>query len=158
MHNVLFCGVGGQGVLKASEVCGVAAMLAGYHVKKSEVHGMAQRGGSVESHLRFGERVFSPLIPRGGADALVCFDRAEGERLASWLRPGGVSFVPWLERAAPADRRFLNTFLLGVLSVFLPIPRQLWLEALPIVFSRAQDENRAAFLQGAAEAEKARAA
>ncbi len=158
MHNVLFCGVGGQGVLKASEVCGVAAMLAGFHVKKSEVHGMAQRGGSVESHLRFGEQVFSPLIPRGDADVLVCFDRAEGERLGGWLRPGGVSFVSWLERAAPADRRFLNTYLLGVLSAFLPIPRELWLEALRKVFSRAQAENRAAFLEGAAQAEKVRAA
>jgi len=158
MHNVLFCGIGGQGVLKASEVCGVAAMLAGHHVKKSEVHGMAQRGGSVESHLRFGERVFSPLIPRGSADVVVCFDRAEGERMAAWLRPGGVSFVPFLESAAPDDGRFLNTYLLGVLSAYLPIPRDLWLEALRTVFSRAHEENRAAFLKGAAAAERVSAA
>ena len=158
MHNVLFCGIGGQGVLKASEVCGVAAMLAGFHVKKSEVHGMAQRGGSVESHLRFGERVFSPLIPRGSADVLVCFDRAEGERLSPWLRPDGVSLVDYLESSAPADGRFLNTYLLGVLSAYLPIPRDLWLEALVRVFSRAHEENRAAFLQGAAQADRVRAA
>jgi indolepyruvate ferredoxin oxidoreductase, beta subunit len=150
--NVLFCGIGGQGVLKASEVCGVAAVLAGYHVKKSEVHGMAQRGGSVESHLRFAERVYSPLIPRGAADLLVCFDRTEGERLAPWLRPGGVTFVPYLASAAPADRRFLNTYLLGILSAHLPIPRDLWFEALRTVFERARDENRAAFLEGAAAA------
>jgi indolepyruvate ferredoxin oxidoreductase beta subunit len=152
MRNVLFCGIGGQGVLTAAEVCGVAAMLAGFHVKKSEVHGMAQRGGSVESHLRFGERVFSPLIPKGAADVLACFDRAEGERLAGWLRSGGVSLVPWLETAAPADRRFLNTYLLGVLSAYLPIPREVWLQALGRVLSRAREENRAAFLQGAAAA------
>jgi indolepyruvate ferredoxin oxidoreductase beta subunit len=143
-------------VLKASEVCGVAAMLAGFHVKKSEVHGMAQRGGSVESHLRFGERVFSPLIPRGSADVLVCFDQAEGERLSGWLRPGGVSLAEHLG-TAPSDSRFLNTYLLGVLSAHLPIPRELWLQALRRVFSRAQEENRAAFLQGAASA-RARAA
>ncbi len=158
MHNVLFCGIGGQGVLTAAEVCGVAAMLAGFHVKKSEVHGMAQRGGSVESHLRFGERVFSPLIPRGSADVIACFDRAEGERLAPWLRSGGVSLIPWLETAAPADRRFLNTYLLGVLSAYLPIPRELWLRALGTVLSRARDENRAAFLEGAAAARSRSAA
>ncbi len=158
MHNVLFCGIGGQGVLKASEVCGVAAMLGGFHVKKSEVHGMAQRGGSVESHLRFGERVFSPLIPRGGADVLVCFDRAEGERLSPWLRPGGVSLADYLEGSAPADGRFLNTYLLGVLSAYLPIPRELWMQALETVFNRAHDENRAAFLEGAAQAQKVLAA
>ena len=68
--NILFCGTGGQGVLKAAEVCGWAAMFAGLHAKKSEVHGMAQRGGSVESHLRFGKKVFSPLIPKGRVDVL----------------------------------------------------------------------------------------
>jgi indolepyruvate ferredoxin oxidoreductase, beta subunit len=62
--NVLFCGVGGQGVLKSAEVLGWAALLEGHHAKKSEIHGMAQRGGSVESHLRFGKEVYSPLIPK----------------------------------------------------------------------------------------------
>ena len=57
--NILFCGTGGQGVLKAAEVCGWAAVYAGLHAKKSEVHGMAQRGGSVESHVRFGKEVIS---------------------------------------------------------------------------------------------------
>ena len=75
-YNVLFCGTGGQGVLKAAEVLGVAAMLQGYKVKKSEVHGMAQRGGSVESHLIFGPAVYSPLIIPGQADFLVCFMKA----------------------------------------------------------------------------------
>lgn len=56
--NILFCGIGGQGVLTASEICGQAAMFEGYHVKKSEVHGMAQRGGSVESHLRLEKKFF----------------------------------------------------------------------------------------------------
>jgi Pyruvate/2-oxoacid:ferredoxin oxidoreductase gamma subunit len=82
--NILFCGTGGQGVLKASEVCGVAAMLSGYHVRKSEVHGMAQRGGSVESHLRFGRSVESPLIKPGQADFLpdMILDEAQLQAIA----------------------------------------------------------------------------
>ena len=76
-YNILFCGIGGQGVLKASEVCGLAAIYDGYNAKKSEVHGMSQRGGSVESHLRFGSEVYSPLIPEGSADFLVSFFKDE---------------------------------------------------------------------------------
>ena len=151
MHNVLFCGVGGQGVLTAAEVCGIAAMEAGFHVKKSEVHGMAQRGGSVESHLRFGSEIFSPLIVPGEADLLICFDRGEGERLASYLRPEGTSFVPYLDvfKDQGEDKRFLNTYLLGVLSTFLPVDQEHWLNALQRVFKRARQENRRVFLKGA---------
>ena len=151
MHSVLFCGVGGQGVLTAAEICGVAAMNAGYHVKKSEVHGMAQRGGSVESHVRFGETVHSPLIPPGTADLLVCFDAGEGERLASYLRPGGTTFLDHLEqfKSLGEDRRFLNTYLLGILSAYLPMAQKHWLDALNAVFRRAQEENRRVFLRGA---------
>ena len=154
MHNVLFCGVGGQGVLAAAEICGIAAMEAGYHVKKSEVHGMAQRGGSVESHLRFGEQVFSPLIAPGEADLLVCFDRGEGERLTPFLRPGGTSFVPYLDvfKEQGEERRFLNTYLLGVLSTYLPVDQEHWLLALERVFTRAREENRRVFLKGADQA------
>ena len=151
MHNVLFCGVGGQGVLTAAEICGVAAMGAGYHVKKSEVHGMAQRGGSVESHVRFGDTVYSPLISPGDADVLVCFNKGEGERLAHFLKPDGTDFAPYLEQfgGLGEDRRFLNTYLLGILSSFLPIGQDHWLTALGQVFTRAQEENRRVFLRGA---------
>jgi len=151
MHNVLFCGVGGQGVLTAAEICGIAAMEAGFHVKKSEVHGMAQRGGSVESHLRFGDQVFSPLISPGSADLLVCFDQGEGERLAAFLAPAGTTFIPHLQafRESGEDRRFLNTYLLGVLSTYLPIDQNHWLGSLELVFKRAQVENRRVFLKGA---------
>jgi len=90
VYSITFGGIGGQGVLKASEICGWAALYAGYHIKKSEVHGMAQRGGSVESHLRFGKRVYSPLIVAGGADFLVCFHRDEQPRLKAFLKKGGV--------------------------------------------------------------------
>jgi len=91
--NVLLAGVGGQGVLLGSEVLAEVASLAGFDVKKSEVHGMAQRGGSVVSHLRFGPEVFSPLISRGAADYLVSFERLETLRYLDFLHAGSVVLV-----------------------------------------------------------------
>ncbi len=91
--NVLLAGVGGQGVLLGSEVLAAVAALAGNEVKKSEVHGMAQRGGSVVSHLRYGAEVFSPLIPRGAADFLVSFERLETLRYLDFLNAGSVVLV-----------------------------------------------------------------
>jgi len=95
--NVIFAGVGGQGVLTASEVLGIAAMHAGHEVKKSEVHGMAQRGGSVESQVRFGDVVNSPLIPAGCADFIVAFERLEALRHAHMLKRGGFVIVNQLD-------------------------------------------------------------
>ncbi len=148
--NVFFCGTGGQGVLTAAEICAVAAMHAGYHVKKSEVHGMAQRGGSVESHIRFGTRIFSPLIKPGSADFLVCFHEGEGTRLNYYLRKGGTSFLPFIKDPAfqPADRRFVNTYFLGILSAFLPMPEESWRFALTCQLKRLLTENQAAFGDG----------
>ncbi|MBP2669523.1 MAG: indolepyruvate oxidoreductase subunit beta, partial [Deltaproteobacteria bacterium] len=91
--NVFLAGVGGQGTLLASEVLCEAFLLAGYDVKKSEVHGMAQRGGAVTTHLRFGPKVFSPLIEPGGADLLIAFEKLEALRFAHFLRPGGAMVV-----------------------------------------------------------------
>jgi indolepyruvate ferredoxin oxidoreductase beta subunit len=78
--NILLCGVGGQGILLASEIISSALMSAGYDVKQSEVHGMAQRGGSVVAHLRYGAKVYSPLIELGGADFTVSFELLEALR------------------------------------------------------------------------------
>ena len=83
--NILFSGVGGQGILLASELTAYAQLEAGFDVKKSEVHGMAQRGGSVEAHLRYGERVYSPLIEPGTADILVAFEIMEAARYLPYL-------------------------------------------------------------------------
>lgn len=91
--SVLFCGVGGQGVLKASQILAETAMLEGWDVKKTEVHGMAQRGGSVVSHVRFGRQVFSPLIPEGGAQYLVAFEPLEALRYGRFLQPGGLVLI-----------------------------------------------------------------
>jgi indolepyruvate ferredoxin oxidoreductase, beta subunit len=83
--NILFTGVGGQGILLASELTAYAQLAAGYDVKKSEVHGMAQRGGSVVAHLRYGERVYSPLIEPGTADIQVAFEELEAVRYLPYL-------------------------------------------------------------------------
>ena len=98
--NILICGVGGQGILLASEVLALAAIGDGWDVKKSEVHGMAQRGGSVVSHIRFGKQVFSPLIPEGEADFLLSFEELETLRWMHFLKGGGLSLVN-LQRVVP---------------------------------------------------------
>jgi len=87
--NVLVCGVGGQGVLLFSDIISNLAMTAGLDVKKSEVHGMAQRGGSVTGHIRYAPKVFSPLIEEGTADLLVGFEMMEALRYIHFLGPNG---------------------------------------------------------------------
>ncbi len=88
--NILIVGVGGQGTLLTSRVLGTLASSLGYDVKISEVHGMAQRGGSVVTHLRFGDKVFSPLIEKGNADILLAFERMEALRWLSYLKRDGM--------------------------------------------------------------------
>lgn len=151
VYNITFGGVGGQGILKAAEICGWAAMFAGYHVKKSEVHGMAQRGGSVESHIRFGKKVFSPLVSAGGADFLVCFHREEHDRLKSFLKQGGTDLIGYLDKAKEAitNPRCLNTYLVGVLSAKLPVRQDCWIRAIETVFKKKLvGENKRVFLEG----------
>jgi len=91
--NVKLVGVGGQGILLATTLLAEAVLRAGHDVKTSEVHGMAQRGGSVFSDVRFGPRVYSPLIPEGAADILVGFEKLEAARYIGSLKPGGVAVV-----------------------------------------------------------------
>ncbi len=83
--SILFCGVGGQGILLASEITSYALMAGGYDIKKSEVHGMAQRGGSVEAHLRYGQKVYSPIIEPGSADIVVAFEQLEALRYMPYM-------------------------------------------------------------------------
>ncbi len=90
IKNVLIVGVGGQGVLLASEVLSETAMLVGLDIKKSEVHGMSQRGGVVTSHVKFGTKVYSPIIPYGQADIIVSFEQAEALRSIEWLKKNGL--------------------------------------------------------------------
>src|SRR5512136_2557207 len=87
--NIFLSGVGGQGTILASNILGEVVLKAGYDVKKSEVHGMAQRGGDVTTHFRFGKKVYSPLIVYGEADFLISFELLEALRYINWVKPGG---------------------------------------------------------------------
>jgi indolepyruvate ferredoxin oxidoreductase beta subunit len=91
--DILIIGVGGQGVLLASEILSDAAMRAGLDVKKSEIHGMSQRGGVVSSHVRIAPKVYSPTIQEGQADILMSFEQAEGLRAINWLSPDGTAII-----------------------------------------------------------------
>lgn len=91
--NILIVGVGGQGTLLASRVIARAVISLGYDVKVSEIHGMAQRGGSVVSQVRYGEQVFSPIIKKGEADVLLAFEKLEAARYLDYLRDGGMVII-----------------------------------------------------------------
>ncbi len=87
--NIMIVGVGGQGTLLASKLLGRILLSRGYDVKVSEVHGMSQRGGSVVTYVRYGDRVFSPVIDKGEADYIVSFELLEAARYTEWLKEGG---------------------------------------------------------------------
>ena len=89
VKNILLCGVGGQGTILASKILSQALVDAGYDVKMSEIHGMSQRGGSVTTQVRYGEKVYSPIIGRGSADILVAFEAMEALRYLGELNPKG---------------------------------------------------------------------
>jgi len=91
--DMLVTGVGGQGVVLATDIIGEAALIAGYDVKKTDTLGMAQRGGSVVSHVRIGQRVCSPLIKKGDVDILVAFEKLEAARWCYYLQPGGIAII-----------------------------------------------------------------
>jgi indolepyruvate ferredoxin oxidoreductase beta subunit len=99
--NILVVGIGGQGIMTAAEMLARTALSQGYDVKKTEVAGMAQRGGVVSSHVRFGPRVYSPQIDPGEADLLIGFEAAESLRWLPYLRPTGVAMVNTLRIAPP---------------------------------------------------------
>ncbi len=84
--NIIICGVGGQGIILTSEILAIAGMESGFDVKKSEVHGMSQRGGSVVSHIRIGEKIYSPLIEKGKCDFLLSLEKAETLRWVHYLK------------------------------------------------------------------------
>ncbi|NLJ75647.1 MAG: indolepyruvate oxidoreductase subunit beta [Peptococcaceae bacterium] len=91
--DVLMVGVGGQGTILASRILAHAALEKGYDIKVSEIHGMAQRGGSVVTQIRLGKKVFSPLIPERGADIVLAFEKLEGLRLMPFLKPDGTMII-----------------------------------------------------------------
>ena len=93
VKNILLCGVGGQGTILTSKILTEGLIQAGFDVKMSEVHGMAQRGGSVQTQVRYGDKVFSPLFGMGQADVCVAFEKMEAVRYAGYLKPEGTIIV-----------------------------------------------------------------
>ena len=156
--NVVFAGLGGQGVIKASDMLADAAFRAGHDVKKAEIHGMSQRGGSVTTDVRFGPEVHSPMIPDGDADFLVVLAPSQVENNLHQLRRTGVLFPPDLvPDASLRNKRSLNVALLGALSTHLSIAEEHWRAALEGALpERLLQVNFEAFEAGRA-AERSRA-
>jgi indolepyruvate ferredoxin oxidoreductase, beta subunit len=183
--NILFCGVGGQGILLASEVTAYSLLAAGMDVRKIEVHGMAQRGGSVTAHLRYGDKVYSPLISPGEADIVVAFEMMEAARYLPFMHPGSKVIVNTHKIFPPAvatgkmeypenvlagladhsisvkeidafeiasrvgEVRAVNIVMVGVLSTYLPIDVQIFMDVLhERIPERFKEVNINAFQEG----------
>jgi indolepyruvate ferredoxin oxidoreductase beta subunit len=148
--NVRFAGLGGQGIIRASDILAEVAFRAGCDVKKSELHGMSQRGGSVSSDVRFGAKVWSPMIPKGQTDYLVISSADQVDNNLPDLKNGGSLFTPALvpENDLPG-KKTLNLALLGALSQQLPFSEEIWLGVIQESFSEKFFEaNEKAFKLG----------
>lgn len=129
--NVVIAGLGGQGVLKASDILSGALFRAGFDVKKSEIHGMSQRGGSVSSDVRFGSKVYSPMVPPGQADYLVVLAPSQVEVARPMLKPSGLLIDPGMvPEGRLGNKKSLNVALLGVLARHLDLADNLWHAAI----------------------------
>ena len=148
--NVLFAGIGGQGIIKASDMLTEAAFRMGYDVKKSELHGMSQRGGSVSSDVRFGKKVFSPMIPRGEADYLIAVTEDQIAVCEEYLKPSCVIIKPSDFPEEIANSKMLNTAMLGKLKQYLKFPEELWIELLSQSFKAEIAESNIAVFRDAA--------
>jgi indolepyruvate ferredoxin oxidoreductase beta subunit len=155
--NVVIAGLGGQGVLKASDILADAAFRAGLDVKKSELHGMSQRGGSVSSDVRLGRCVLSPMVPDGQADFLVVLSADQVEVNLPQLRAGGVLIEPGqLDEILLPSKKSLNIALLGLLSALLDIDDRYWMQALKAGLpDRLHDINIQSFVYGKSQAGQA---
>ncbi len=148
--NVRFVGLGGMGVLKAALIFSELLFEEGYDVKKAEVHGMSQRGGSISSDVRFGKKVVSPIIPEGKVDILVSINDKWATSHLDNVAPDGVSImVSSIDASKLPSAKALNVALLGVLSRKLDIPENRWLETLQKAFpEKLWADNEKAFLLG----------
>ena len=148
--NVVIAGLGGQGILKASDILAEAAFRAGHNVKKTELHGMSQRGGFVTSDVRFGLRILSPMVPPGEADYLVLLEPAQLEPARPRLRADGVLLSAGdIDLDSLPMARAYNVAMLGWLDTFLHLPSEAWLAAIRAVLPEPLHEaNVAAFLLG----------
>lgn len=160
--NIVFAGLGGTGVIRASDIMAGAAFRTGCDVKKSEVHGMSQRGGSVASDVRFGAQVLSPMTPAGEADFLVVLHATQVAVVRHYLAPHGVLittdvlFAPDAgpktlddDPATPVTSRNYNVALLGLLSTYLAIGESAWHAAIEASLpEKVQAQNVAVFSFG----------
>jgi indolepyruvate ferredoxin oxidoreductase beta subunit len=148
--SVVLAGLGGQGVITAADILADAAFRAGLDVKKAEIHGMSQRGGSVTSDVRFGREVLSPMVTRGEADFLLVLSPSEVEVARPMLRPGGLLIPPGaVDESKLVNRRSLNVALLGALSARLGLDQAHWLAALHAALpERLHEVNERAFQLG----------
>ena len=154
--NIVFAGLGGQGVLTASDIAAEAAFRAGHDVKKAEVHGMSQRGGSVTSDVRFGEQVSSPMVPPGEAHFLIVLDETQVGPARHHLREDGVVLTATaIDPKALPTPKALNVAMVGMLSAFTSIPETAWLEAVRAKLpERLHEANMQAFALGRAAGQK----
>ena len=148
--NVRIAGLGGMGVLKASLILGELLFECGYDVKKAEVHGMSQRGGSISSDVRFGKKVVSPMIPDGKIDFLLSLAPEWSDTHIQSLAPDGVVFsANSIDTSKLRNAKAINVAVLGMLSKKLDIPREKWLEVLKKFFpQKLHDANESAFILG----------
>ena len=147
--NVVFAGIGGQGVILASDLLTAAAFRSGFDVKKSELHGMSQRGGSVSSDVRFGTKVWSPMIPEGQADFLVSLAEDQVEVCRHLLKPGGIVLSPSMLGDYDPGRS-MNIAMLGALNAHLKLSDEIWNLLLAESFSgELLPVNQEAFRKGA---------
>jgi indolepyruvate ferredoxin oxidoreductase beta subunit len=150
--NIVLAGIGGQGIVKASDILADAAFRAGHDVKKAEIHGMSQRGGSVNTDVRYGPCVLSPMAPDGEVDFLVVMDLTQVENNRHRLRPRGRLLTADRVAGLPdAAGKAANIALLGALSRHLDIPEAVWVEAIRAALpARTHAANLAAFAAGRA--------
>jgi indolepyruvate ferredoxin oxidoreductase beta subunit len=148
--NVKFAGLGGQGILTCTDILGRVVFDQGFDVKKAEVHGMSQRGGAITSDLRYGEKVFSPMIPTGEADYLVVLTEDQVEVNEHQLKEGGVLVTPAdFSVDQLENKRTLNVALLGALSKHMEFSEELWMDAIHKQLpERLHEVNEKAFALG----------
>lgn len=150
--NVLFAGIGGQGIIRASDLLTEAAFRLGYDVKKSELHGMSQRGGSVSSDVRFGKKVNSPMISAGETDYFLVLSEDQIEVCERMLNPDTVVIKPSDFSSEDASSKMLNILMLGRLNRYLKFPFELWETLIRESFSgELAEKNIEAFKRGEAD-------
>lgn len=160
--NIIVGGIGGTGVIMSSNIIAYAAFLAGYDVRKSEIHGMSQRGGSVSSDVRYGEIVYSPMVPDGEGDFLILMHPDELENNLYRLKGSGIVIGPDIllgeqkdlsllnhPEYAPVNQKNFNVCLLGALSNYLDIPYECWQKSIFMNLpEKVHDANRGVFEVG----------